>query len=354
MKLRSSHGDHNISTLVILWFLFSRIFVQSWAFQSPTNSAAGRAATTRQTIKLNGDKTPYLSSLLFSSHGSGNGMDGMTLPTLPLSVDQALQNRYACTRFQRNDGIMNKTDTAAPTANATVVELASQALEDARRAPSGFNIQPYKMIIVSNVTQKNAMGKWCCGHNAHRVRDSDCTIIFLADRQSIRELPAYRRGLLSGGGNWTTFGLLKIQVLMGLFSQGLPLPYFLSAPIGWAIRVGMRFVSWITRARLAIPTLSNPDTWSQKNTMLVAMAYLLGCTARGIQTSPMEGYCAWGIRQALGIPRRYSIPLIVATGNAYQRPTQSSDDAGMAHGPKSMTKRYPKESMVFQNTFGIA
>jgi nitroreductase len=288
-----------------------------------------------------------------------------------LSVDQALHSRYACTRFLRLDRIMNKTEIPSPS-NLTVVTLATQALEDALRAPSGFNAQPYKIILVSDPMQKEALSKWCCGHNAHRVRDSDCTAVFLADRQGMWELPAYRQSLLRPSGNsinhhkknWTKFQLYKIQVLVALFSQGFPLPYWLSAPIGWMLRLGMRVVSWMTRRKLPIPTLSNPDTWAQKNTMLVAMAYLLGCTARGLQTCPMEGYCAWGIKQALQIPRRYSIPLIVATGNAYQQQQSPSvqqsagtaaaggaDDAGMAHGPQSMTVRYPKGTMIFQNTF---
>jgi len=289
-----------------------------------------------------------------------------------LSVNQALQSRYACTRFQRYDssgdgfGMGKKNDTEmmiASPSNQTTVQLALQALEEARRAPSGFNAQPYKLLLVSDPVQREAVSKWCCGHNAHRVRDSDCTVLFLADRQGIWESPSYRRMILFGGNNnratsstkknsWTTYKLFKIQILVGLFSQGLPLPYWLSAPMGWMIRLGMRIISWMTRTRLPIPTLSNPDTWAQKNTMLVAMAYLLGCTARGIQTCPMEGYCAWGIRRVLKIPRRYSIPLIVATGTAYRRPTQtSSDDAGMAHGPNSMTLRYPNETIILLNSF---
>jgi len=148
---------------------------------------------------------------------------------------------------------------------------------------------------------------------------------------------------------------LKIQVLVGLFSQGFPWPYWFSGPLSWGIRLGARIVSWMTRRRLVVPTLSSADVWAQKNTMLVAMAYLLACSSRGIATCPMEGYCAWGIRQLLHIPRRYSIPLIVATGMPYQRPTRSSDDAGMTHGSTkdTMTLRYPSEQIIFCNEFGM-
>lgn len=273
-----------------------------------------------------------------------------------LSVEEALQRRYACTRFERNDGI-NYTTTTASSSNMTLVQEARQALEVARRAPSGFNVQPYKLLMVSSPEAKQKLASYCIGHNAHRVRDSDCTVIFLADRQGLRELPNYRRQLLfPTSTKWKAnrFALLKIQVLVGLFSQGFPFPYWLSGPLSWGIRLGARIVSWITRQRLVIPTLSSADVWAQKNTMLVAMAYLLACSSRGIATCPMEGYCAWGIRQMFHIPRRYSIPLIVATGMPYRRPTKSSDDAGMTHGSTkdTMTLRYASEQIIFTNEFG--
>jgi nitroreductase len=273
------------------------------------------------------------------------------------SVEEALQRRYACTRFERFDGI-NSTTTIASPSNTTLVQEALQALDVARRAPSGFNVQPYKLLMVSSPEAKEKLASYCIGHNAHRVRDSDCTVLFLADRQSLRELSNYRNQLLfPASPKWKTnrFALFKIQALVGLFSQGFPLPYWLSGPFSWAIRFGARIVSWFTRRRFVLPTLSSAEVWAQKNTMLVAMAYLLACTSRGIATCPMEGYCSWGIRQVLHIPRRYSIPLIVATGSPYRRPTQSSsDDAGMTHGSTKDTKtlRYPSPQVIFQNEFG--
>lgn len=346
---------------LLAWICVQIPSVTSWVLSSSTSKLLIPGRSIDSPVHRQAKKSFItFSSLLFSSNTPFEDRIAAEVSPPWLPVDQALLSRYACTRFQRFDGGMNTTTSPSIRSNSTVLQLATQALEEARRAPSGFNAQPYKLLLVSNATQKEALSRWCCGHNADRVRDSDCTVLFLADRQWMWELPSYRRTILFGKDDsnknkksWTTFGLYKIQVLVALFSQGFPLPYCLSAPLGWMVRLGMRIVSWITRHSLPIPTLSNPDTWAQKNTMLVAMAYMLGCTARGLQTSPMEGYCAWGVKQALKIPRRYSIPLIVATGNSFQRPTKSSDDAGMTHGPKSMTVRYPEESILFQNTFGV-
>lgn len=72
----------------------------------------------------------------------------------------------------------------------------------------------------------------------------------------------------------------------------------------------------------------------------------------------MEGYNVGGIRKILGIPKRYSIPLIVSTGLPYIREVQEEgfDDVGMEHGAKSSggqsSMRYPMEQMIFSDEFG--
>ena len=289
----------------------------------------------------------------------------MPSSSLATSFDAILLNRYACTRFQRSDGIVDTVQDPSPS-DPVVVQNALQCLNLARRAPSGFNAQPYKLLLVQSPEQKKALARYCIGHNAHRVRDSDCTAIFLADRETARTLNAYRSFVIANNAKWNdrTWGLLKIQALITLFSSGYPLPRFLGVPISFAVRLAVSCVSVLTFRKVLVPTLSSAETWSTKNAMLVAMAYMLACTSRGLTTCPMEGFNAGGIRKALQIPRRYSIPIIVSTGRAYVRPeaiaataTDTSDDMGMTHGSpaegsKNSTPRYDVHDCVYQDTFG--
>lgn len=53
-----------------------------------------------------------------------------------------------------------------------------------------------------------------------------------------------------------------------------------------------------------------------KNTSFAAMTYMLAAAAHGLDTAPMEGFDANAVHKALGLPERYSVPLIVATGYA--------------------------------------
>ena len=73
----------------------------------------------------------------------------------------------------------------------------------------------------------------------------------------------------------------------------------------------------------------------------------------------MEGYNAGGIRKVLGIPRRFSIPLIVSTGVPYKREVEEEgeDDVGMGHGSPLLqsdnaSSRFPVTDVIFGDSFG--
>ena len=303
------------------------------------------------------------------------------------SFDATVMNRYACTRFQRFDGSTpgpcSRHDYPSSSSNETVVNLALESLNLARRAPSGFNSQPYKLLLVRDPKTKKKLSTFCAGANAYRVCDSDCTAVFLADREIVRTMGRYGRFLRNTSDRWNhqVFQLRKIQIYISLFSSGFPLPRFLAVPISFGVRCFMEIMMKPV-ARLfgvVLPSLSTAETWAIKNTMLVVMTYMLACTSRGLATSPMEGFNASGIRQVLKIPRRYSIPLIVSTGTAMetQKKTEgtmttttndnkgsntepnsdSNDGIGMSHGKpgtKEATPRYPDEDVIFGDVFGNA
>ncbi len=286
--------------------------------------------------------------------------------------ENVVNSRYACTRFHRHDettSISESDPNQPPTAsesNPDVVSAARSCLEIARRSPSGFNVQPYKLLMVHSKAKKEALAKYCIGRNADRVRDSDCTIIFLADRECLREYKRFGR-FLDGGDSGSLsrsrnkspdlkskkWAKRKIQGLILLFSSGWPLPRVIANPLSFSVRVGVSAVSVLTRRKVLVPSLGSADTWASKNTMLVAMTYMLACTSSGLDTCPMEGFNAGGVRKAMGIPKRYSIPLIVSTGVPFKREEEGKDDVGMEHGtsPKgiSLTRRYPNHEVIYEN-----
>lgn len=342
--------------------------------------------------------------------------------------DSVVNKRYACTRFQRYQEPTHNTEngteeSAATNANAvpqaaisdqSVVKSAYKCLELSQRAPTGFNAQPYRVILVHSKEDKERLSQYCLGRNADRVRDSDCTAVFLADRQCGRDGKRYTNFLVNnmdppppqnehGTSDDTrplfnsmtrsasttiakantsrtrrplsSKALLKLRMLIMLFSSGYPLPRFLNVPFSWGVRTAVSILSFFARCLQSmkqrfrilsklfpsdiqmLPTLSSAETWAQKNTMLAAMIYMLACTSRGLATCPMEGIDAAGVRKVLVIPRRYSIPLIVSTGTPYRRSVNEiseTDDVGMSHGDDgNFSPRYSLQEVVFGNNFGV-
>lgn len=270
------------------------------------------------------------------------------VPSPKAAFDATVLSRYACKRFKRFDNEEITKPASRP--NPSVVQQALHCLELARRAPSAFNTQPYKVILVHSPEQREAISPYCLGPNARRVLDADCTAIFLADRQILRTLPRYRAWLAdtdSGDKPYrelSRISKLTTQFYIALFSSGYPLPRVLSAIFSFCFRAAFSLCNLFSTLlfKYPLPTLSSSETWSSKQVMLVAMTYMLGCASRGLSTIPMEGISASGIRRVLKIPSRYAIPIIVATGLPYHD----------AKPKQNFTERYPMDEIIFGNSFG--
>lgn len=61
-------------------------------------------------------------------------------------------------------------------------ELLKKLLQLSQMAPSSFNLQPYKIILVQDAVVKDALADTMLGGNGQRVRDAPVTLVFLSDR----------------------------------------------------------------------------------------------------------------------------------------------------------------------------
>jgi nitroreductase len=308
-----------------------------------------------------------------TSEASSSSSSPAQPPSL-LSFDAAVLNRHACKKFIRYDGTERSATTTttntpaeASQSDPRVVQQAIQALDLARQAPSAYNSQPYKFIVVDSKQQKEALSKYALGPNRNRVLDSDVTIVFLADRQVLRTLSNFRKYFAAPttttttttrqGGQNNKWYSRKMQIYLALFSSGYPLPRCISAVVSFFIRTAVSMVDLVTRFFYPMPTLSSAETWSSKQALMVAMTYMLACSARHLDTIPMEGINARGIRRVLKVPSRYAVPLIVSTGREYcpkETASNSSQAAAAATAAATPTlrQRYPMQEMIFNNVFG--
>eukprot|EP00590_Aulacoseira_subarctica_P000678 CAMPEP_0172416992 /NCGR_PEP_ID=MMETSP1064-20121228/3506_1 /TAXON_ID=202472 /ORGANISM="Aulacoseira subarctica , Strain CCAP 1002/5" /LENGTH=355 /DNA_ID=CAMNT_0013155025 /DNA_START=17 /DNA_END=1084 /DNA_ORIENTATION=- len=275
--------------------------------------------------------------------------------------DAIVKQRYACTRFQKHDD-------SSPE-HRQVVQDALKVLELAQRAPSGFNVQPWRAIVVTSPEAKKKVAKYNMGNNPNRILDSDCTVVFLADKESGRELARFgalirrKDEAIAKATNRAPASNRTIRITQAitlLFSSGYPFPRWIQAPFSFCVRLGAATVSALTRRRVLVPSLSNAECWASKNCMLFAMSYILGCTSRNLATAPMEGFNAGGIRKALGIPKRFGIPLIVSTGKPLVRGVAGNAtnivDSGLTTTSSASkhiaTERYAINEVLYQDEFG--
>ena len=341
---------NDVTWLLLSFVLFSTHLQMCTGFVMPHSSKASHlfaSIETRQDDEL-------------TNHDDDNN------DSLSTSFENIANSRYACTRFFRNlsptipnnDGTnnMNENDNNDIVASGTqgnpeVVKKAKEALIISQRAPTGFNAQPYRAVLVSDPRVKEQLSQYCLGRNADRVRDSDCTVVFVADCQCTRDFSNLQQLIISTSKKpLSKWMLRKIQILIALFSSGYPLPRILSNFLSYCIRTSITLLGIVTRHKVLLPSLATSETWATKNTMLFAMMYMLSCTSKNIVTCPMEGFQAAGIKRILHIPQggRFKIPLIVSTGLPYKG-NDESDDAGMTHGRGGKQQRFSQDVVIFEN-----
>jgi nitroreductase len=215
---------------------------------------------------------------------------------LKMSLDDAILNRYACKKFRRycDEASGSVVSDTAALCDPTVLQRAIHCLDLARRTPTSFNTQPYKVVLVYSPEQKMALSHYCLDVNAARVRDSDCTAVFLADKEILRTFPQYRQLLnniseKNSNSPMTRNALSTLKLFIALFSSGYSMPRFLAAPISFLVRTGVSLAHLFTKWFCPMPTFSNAETWASRQAMMVAMTYMYACTSCGLVTIPMEG-----------------------------------------------------------------
>jgi nitroreductase len=300
----------------------------------------GIALTLFQGLARHGSSAPRASN--------ANDFAEPTTSSLGL-FDEIVLSRYSCKKFKRSDG----TDAGTPgasKANSTTVRQALECLNLSRQAPSANNVQPYKLLLVHSRKQREAMSRFCLGPNSQRVLDSDCTALFLADKQVCKLFPAYRSFVSKfrqrQGKPMSLRAYRKAIFYITVFSSGYPLPRVISAIISFLFRTAMSILNMFSSWFYPLPTLASSETWSSKQALMVAMTYMLACSSRGFASIPMEGINSAGLRRVLNIPSRYAIPLIVCTGTAFQ------DDDKASRIETAAFRRYPLQEVVYENEFG--
>jgi nitroreductase len=152
-------------------------------------------------------------------------------------------------------------------------------IEAGLRAPSGYNMQPWRFVVVRTAEQKRRL-RWA-SFNQPKVEEASVVIVACGDADG-----------------WRT-GDLEEMLRMGC-EGGMPENY-------------------AEQARQNIPNyLSNHPNltaWLNKHVMIAFTSMMLMAEVSGYDTAPMEGFEQEKVREVLKLPLSYHVVALLAIGH---------------------------------------
>lgn len=160
--------------------------------------------------------------------------------------------------------------------------LLIEMVELAAKTPSGFNLQPWNMILLKDIEKKKKLQK--LAWNQPKIVEAPVVFIILADRNGWREgHPIFEKNYQE---------MLKSDAITEDKRQ-------------WFIDACQSLYGSTEERQLA---------FACKNTGFFAMSLMLAAKHLGLDTHPMDGFDHDAVKNAFNIPERYWIPLLLAVG----------------------------------------
>jgi nitroreductase len=164
--------------------------------------------------------------------------------------------------------------------------LLREMVEIAANTPSSFNLQPWNLMALRNVEEKEKLKS--LAWDQPKVTEAPVVLIVLADKKGWEEgNPVFEK-------NWED-----------MLKSGSMQP----EQRDWFLNATNSLYNWSTDANLA---------FAAKNTGFFAMSLMYAATSLGLETHPMDGFDHEAVRKEFKIPDNYWIPLLLAVG--YKKP----------------------------------
>lgn len=161
-------------------------------------------------------------------------------------------------------------------------KLLKEMIELAAKTPSGFNIQPWSLILLKDQDSKVRLQKHAWGQE--KVSEAPVTMIVLADMDG-----------------WKFDNKFAEKNFKEMIASGAMSP---------------EQEDWFKNACKTLYGASDERkvAFACKNTGFFAMALMLAGKSLGLDTHPMDGFDIDGVREEFKIPDNYWIPLLLSVG----------------------------------------
>src|SRR5918912_2621690 len=151
-------------------------------------------------------------------------------------------------------------------------------LEFGAQAPSGYNLQPWRFIVVRDEANRKRLQR--VAFNQPKIAQAPVVIIFIGMKEEWKERASevFREGAERGAGKLEVWEQARDGAVQALTSM-LPMP-----------------------------------VWVNRHTMIAFTTMMLTAEAYGFDTAPMEGFDAAAVRREFGIPDEAEVCALLAIG----------------------------------------
>ncbi|QGY40298.1 nitroreductase family protein [Pseudodesulfovibrio cashew] len=182
-----------------------------------------------------------------------------------MDFKQILENRRAINFFDPDRDVSEET--------------VSTILEEAAKAPSSFNLQPWKVVVLRDPDKKAALRK--LAFDQPKITEAPVVLMILADRDGWKE------------------GCDTLEKHFANDLQPEQRDWFINATKG-----------------LYGTSAESSQAFANKNAGLFAMSLMYAASDQGLHTHPMDGFDHEAVREAFDIPDNYWISMLIAVGHA--------------------------------------
>jgi len=183
-------------------------------------------------------------------------------------------------------------------------EILRAILQLGAQAPSGYNLQPWRFIVVREAENRKRLQR--VAFNQPKVAEAPVVIICLGMTEEWKERAdeVFEEGARRGAGNPETWRQARDGAIQFVSSHSLPL-------------------------------------WVNRHVMIAVTTMMLAAEAYGFDTAPMEGFDAAGVKREFDIPDEAEVVALLAIGRA-------------AEPDKVYTGRFELNRIVYAERYGEA
>lgn len=163
-------------------------------------------------------------------------------------------------------------------------EKINELISLANLAPSGLNLQPWEVVVVTDPRKKAILRK--CAFDQPKVTEASAMLIIIANPGAIEE------NVDAALKSWVDLGYMPAGAVEG--TRKMPFKQH-----------GEK--DSVARKLFAV-----------KNTSFFAMLIMVAAKGLGLETHPMDGFAADKVKAEFNIPEDREIPLLIAVG--YPKP----------------------------------